>query len=88
VTAQSPGTVNPALPAHKEVRPGVELTSEIAYCTVPLRKTVWGLLLALSFMTIFAVSFVPLDADGVRFTVKVQLAPAPRVFGLIGQLFV
>ena len=46
-----------------------------------------GRLLALSFMTIFAVSLVPPDVEGVKFTVKVQLEPAPKVFGLMGQLF-
>jgi hypothetical protein len=28
------------------------------------------------------------DADGVKDPLRAQLAPAPRVFGLIGQLFV
>jgi hypothetical protein len=54
---------------------------------VPFRKTVCGLLLALSFTTIFAVSFVPLKAVGVSVTVKLQVATAARVFVLIGQLF-
>src|ERR1700746_1974573 len=57
------------------------------YCTVPFRKTVCGLLLALSLTTILAVSLVPLGADGVRVTVKVQLPPfAGKLFGLMGQL--
>jgi hypothetical protein len=42
--------------------------------SAPFRNTVWGLLLALSFITIFSVSLVPPDVDGVRFTGKVQLA--------------
>lgn len=74
--------------AHKDLRPGVALISEVASWTVPFRNTVRGLLSALSFMMIFAVSFVPPDADGVKFTVKVQLAPAPKAFGLMGQSFV
>src|SRR4029077_15253625 len=62
---------------------------EALYCTVPFRKTVCGLLLALSLTTILAVSLVPLvAADGVSVTVKVQLPPEAKLFGLIGQLLV
>ena len=60
-------------------------TQLIAYSPASLRKAVWRLLLALSFMTIFAVSLVPPNVDGVEFTVRVQLAPAPKVFGLMWQ---
>jgi hypothetical protein len=56
------------------------------YCPVPDKYTVWGVFLASSFTTILAV-LVPTSL-GVKVTVIVQLIPYPRVFGLIGQLFV
>ena len=56
--------------------------------SAPFRNTVWGLLFALSFMTIFAVSLVPPNVDGVKFTVRVRLAPAPKNIRTDGAVFV
>ena len=58
----------------------------IAHWPVPFKKSVWGLLLASSFSAIFAI-LLPV-AVGVNVTVKVQVPPPARVFGLMGQLFV
>lgn len=41
---------------------------EAHYCPVPDKYAVWGLLLALSFITIFAVSLVPPEVEGVNVT--------------------
>ena len=50
---------------------------------VPVRATDWGLLEALS-VTVRAAVRLP-NAEGVNVTVMLQLRPAPRVFGVIGQ---
>jgi hypothetical protein len=62
---------------------GVAVT---ATTPVPLRVTLCGLLLALSF-TVRVAGSEP-NADGVNVTEIVQLALAARVDGLIGQLLV
>ena len=63
-------------------------SAEIFYCPVPFRKTVWGLLLALSLTATFAVLLF--GPEGVNVTVMVQLAPlangrAIRVLSVVDE---
>jgi hypothetical protein len=51
---------------------------------VPVKATDWGLLEALS-VTVSEAVRLP-KAEGIKVTVMLQLSPAPRVCGLIGQL--
>jgi hypothetical protein len=86
---QGPWAVPPALPHTKMCAPASNLSLQVAYWTAPLRKTVWGTVVGVIVCDdLRRFSFVPPDADGVKDTVKVQLPPAPKVFGLMGQLFV
>jgi hypothetical protein len=66
-----------------EIEVGVTVTAAIP---VPLRATLCGLLVALS--VIFRLLLREPSAAGVNTTEIVQLFPAAKVAGLIGQLFV
>jgi hypothetical protein len=67
----------------KEIDVGATVTAAIP---VPLRATLCGLFVALS--VIFRLPLRAPSAAGVNTTEIVQLFPAPRVEGLVGQLFV
>jgi len=76
------------------LQPGC-LASAAAYCTVPFKKMVCGLLAAPSLTTTLAVSFMPLGAFGLNDGYTMQLAPGPKLeyigakqlFGVFGAPF-
>jgi hypothetical protein len=74
-------------PAEMDTEAGVTAIEErVAPTPVPLRLTVWGVFTALS-VTVMVPVRVP-EAVGVKLMVILQLAPAPSVDGLMGQLLV